>query len=212
MKIRIMGFDPGSTNFAWAVTEINVRPFRYKVLGSGTLKYPIRDMKNNVPESAKRFRSEVVAIRKRFGATLGIAERFMTRGIKGATIEYISLMLAELLHVGFDDVKFITAAQWKNRWNKMATLDDFYKDVLVVPHQVDATSISIYGAALWYECPFFEFLGGKNGIAKYKKEIEATNEGKVIQRKGQGCGARVDSKPAQARQRSTVRRKAVPVR
>jgi hypothetical protein len=111
------------------------------------------------------------------------------------------MMLAELLHIGFDDVRYITAAQWKNRWNKVAPLDDFYRAVGVVPHQVDATSIALYGAAVWFGTPFFEFLGKANGLEKYKKSIEATNEGKTIKRKVQGA-----QRPARSRERNSGKR------
>lgn len=183
-EYTILGLDPGSTNFGYAVIKVSVgKRFQYKVLENGKLTCQLRSLKGDVMPSINLFKAEVRKILRRHKPTHLIAERFMTRGIKGATIEYISVMLGVLTQLGIKNIKFITAAQWKNRWNRHYKLDDFYKQVCIEDHQVDATNIALYGSALWFDAPYFDYLAYESERRQFIRRLEYANQGTVIKRK-----------------------------
>lgn len=205
-EYTILGLDPGSANFGYAVIQVSVgRTFRYKVLEDGKLSCMLRSLKGDVTTDINLFKAEVRRILRKHKPTHLIAERFMTRGIKGATIEYISVMLGVLTQMGIKNVKFITAAQWKNRWNRYYCLDDFYPQVCIEDHQVDAANIALYGSALWFDTPYFDFFASDLERKQFIRKLEYANTGKVIQRKGRTVG-KADLKEAEGGKTTRSRR------
>lgn len=184
MEYTILGLDPGSSNFGWSVVRVKVgKTFHYKVLANGKIEKTLHSLKDDVLTDINVFKAEIRKILRTYKPTHLIAERFMTRGIKGATIEYISVMLGVLTQMGIKNIRFITAAQWKNRWNRHYRLDDFYKRVGIEDHQVDATNIALYGAAIWHGAPYFDYFASEAELIKFIKRLEDANQGKVIKRK-----------------------------
>jgi hypothetical protein len=176
MKIRSLGIDPGTNNCAYSVIETNGT--QLKLLEHGRIRNTLRDLTGNqVGQSGIRFQREVRSIVRYWSAEYLTAERFQTRGPKGATIEYVSAMLGLLWNVGVkpNNIRFVTAAQWKNAWNRVADLKEFYETCGTSDHQVDATNIAIYGAELALDIkPHFLKLPALNKFAQLliKSNIE----------------------------------------
>jgi hypothetical protein len=166
----VMGLDPGPVNFGWSVVK-GSRPFKIEVLASGMLKNTINKMPNETisNEDSDPFMNEVEDIIYKYKVQRVVVERFMSRGLKGSTIECVNGMIG-LIWGGLpylSRLKLIIPAQWKNAWNKHIDLKDFYKRTACKNHQVDATGIAMYGIYNWmgYK-PFFNIEQIKKELAK----------------------------------------------
>lgn len=187
-SLRILAFDPGVTNFAWAFLEVT-RPFDVKVVESGMFNNTVKVFDDDLQISIQDFTSEMVDLFNRFKPEQFIMERFMARGMKGGTIELVNIMMGAFLswlverQFSFKNrFKLIPASQWKNEWNRNSDLDAFYKKTNTVPHQVDAVGIGLYGAYYWFKDKPFENI--KKLERSLAKQINATNQGHTIKRKG----------------------------
>jgi hypothetical protein len=177
--IKILSMDPGTANFAWSVIEV-CKPFKPTVLASGMIEYPVKSMSDGIMPSLDMFRAEVSEIMDEFEISHVAMERYMTRGLKGATIELVNVMIGAVLSIGYLDFKIkdawvIPAAQWKNEFNRRGCLEEFYKTVECVVHQVDAVMIGLYSAYHWYDITPFSV-----SIKTLSKQINQTNT-KIIQ-------------------------------
>lgn len=174
----ILGIDPGKTNAAYSVVRIKIKPFRYRILAHGMLKKPLNDLTGiDVVKRMNAFKAEIRKLKKTYSVNFVIAERFMTRGGQsmGTTIEVVTFMLALLAHVGIKEYQFITAAQWKNQWNRHNDLKEFYKSMPFPPHPIDATGIALYGASQQFaeDIPCFKAL---DNIKEFTKQLLAANK------------------------------------
>lgn len=186
---RVLGLDPGTTNHAWAAIEIRLNPFRTHVVASGMVTNTVTELTGDPHVMANKYKREIRALIKKYNLKYIVAERFMSRGLRGKTGEMVSVMLGLLLNVGIKDVRFVTAAQWKNQWNVFHDLKAFYKAAAVVPHQIDACNIGIYAGNLWFGTKNpFEFLGRPNGAKKFQAIIQKTNLGEVLNRRSDKNG------------------------
>ena len=174
-KIRILSMDPGVENYAWSVLDVS-RPFEVKVLASGMIKNTVREMTKGMHEQLCKFVDDVQSIMNEFDPEFLIAERYMSRGMGGTTIELVNAMIgavALMWKKSSDRVKFIPAAEWKNRWNSKSSLDEFYQKVNCAVHQVDSIGIGIYGAAYWLDERPFETIKKLEKILP--RQINATD-------------------------------------
>lgn len=178
MRYRILGLDPGVTNHAWAILEYDLQPFRYKILAHGMVINTIKDLKGSeYDKGCAAYRRELRKVMKNFGADHSIAERFQSRGLKGTTVECVSIMLGVLSSVSKENL-LITASQWKNELNKITSLDLLYEEACCVPHQLDASLIALYGACKMNELkPFIKF--NKNS---WLRNLVKTNQGKDLKK------------------------------
>lgn len=149
--MRILALDPGVTNFAWSVLQAN-HAFEIKIIASGMVRNTLRDLKVLTPRSIGVFLAEIQALVDEYQTDSMILERYMSRRMGGTTIELVNIMIGALFAefqrklVRF---KFIPSAQWKNEWNRIGDLEQFYTQCECVVHQVDAIGIGMYGAAFW---------------------------------------------------------------
>ena len=165
--------DPGTNNYAYSVIRVKLNPFRYEILEHGMIKHRVKEMNGlGVGLDMKRFAGEIRKLKRKYNIDFAIAERFMTRGHGGTTIEAISAMLGIVGLIFGTECCFISAAVWKNAFNKLYDLKKVYTELLkygIENHRVDAVSIGLYGATLVLEEPkHFEFL--KN-IRQFKQRI-----------------------------------------
>lgn len=121
-------------------------------------------------KSGKDAKKEIIAYMKtisslvqRHEPVVWVAERYMTRGIKGSLIEMVAIMIGAVFGIYHRKMafRFIIAAEWKNQANKIGNLKAFYKEAKkfgVTPHQVDACFIGIYVAHRLVGLKGFEFL------------------------------------------------------
>lgn len=175
MHITILGIDPGKANFAASVVEVNFElPFNYKIIEMVMVDSTIQDLTGNVIARNEKFKKEIRKVVKRWKIDAIVAERYQNRGrMKGNTGELVSVMLGTVLSMPVEDVTLITASQWKNEFNKHYNLDDFYKEIDLVAHKVDATCIALYGAAQYLGCKPFTFLDNAKKLEKFKKQLNS---------------------------------------
>lgn len=181
--ITILCMDPGVTNHAWSILRVE-KPFKVTVEATGMVRSTINDLRGDLRSRASAYKNELIEYVENYGVTHIIAERFQARGIKGATIEQVNQMLGIVATEvsNWDNknrpVMFITAATWKNEWNRYGNLEEFYTKVSCVNHQVDSIGIGLYGAALWFNLKPFENL--KKLLPSIKKQIGSKNYGNKI--------------------------------
>lgn len=159
-KLRILAMDPGTSNYAWSVLEVE-RPFKAKLVATGMIQNTLKTLTQNLKESGKAFYDEVQSIKEQFGVDHIILERFQARGMKGTTIELVNVMIGIIMGTwkkSYRSFKLITAAQWKNEWNRNGDLKAFYEKVSCTVHQADSIGIGLYGAAFWFDEKPFETL------------------------------------------------------
>lgn len=158
--ITILGIDPGTNNCAYSIVNLwKTKALEYEVVKRGMIANPVKELNGfRVGPDMKQFRSEIVGLKSEYNVDFAIAERYMTRGHGGTTIEAVSSMLGLIASVFGEWCCFVPAAVWKNAWNKQYSLDDFYEEMSeygIPTHEVDAVSIALYGATLSLDEPHF---------------------------------------------------------
>lgn len=145
-SIRLLSFDPGSVNMGCSLLEINRSTKSISVLADAVLMHPLHDIKRFRQEQSL-FISEVKSWIEKGKPDAIIAERFQSRGLKGLTIECVCMMLGLLSMLDLP-VLYITAATWKNRYQKRFKIDlrEIYKEIQIAPHQLDSALIGCFGA------------------------------------------------------------------
>lgn len=183
MKKRILGLDPGLTNFGIALTELDLETCQVRVVRNSMLRNPVRDLKGGLRAQQRRFFKEINYWVERGRVDGIVAERFQARGLRGNTGECVTFMLGLLSAQIQKPLKLVTAATWKNPLNRRLRETEFedlkqlYKWTKVQPHQLDATFISIYG----YEqgtgiCPQYD-------LQELVLEIEERSATRLIRRR-----------------------------
>jgi Holliday junction resolvasome RuvABC endonuclease subunit len=116
--MKILGMDPGSVNFGWALYEGSPKAW-------GWVKTP------PAVNDPAVFLNDILEIFTRTKPDYIVAERFMMRGGSSTIAEPVNLMLgmiqtlAASKGIPFD---LITAAQWKNYWRQRDR--EWTKDIL----------------------------------------------------------------------------------
>lgn len=179
MKINILASDPGARNYGISLVELDLsdrKTPRFRVLYYGMLQNTVNDLRHpTLLEQKKAFIAEVKDLVRKFlpeqKVHLVIAERFMTRGLLGTLIEYVSFMLG-VLHSEFKGSSFraIQASTWKNDFRRktghqLNSKGELYKtvkmDLGMKPHELDAILIGIYGAHVVMRKKNYMFLNLK---------------------------------------------------
>ena len=152
-ELKVLGFDPGSKNFgcfAGRIVDGVLVPME-----SSMLQYPITEIKGQSLMHITSFMNEMRSFLDCYEPDVVVIERFMSRGLKGKTIELVSIMLGVLSSLVFSyrqkgsaiSLNSVTAASWKNRVNQIVPLTQVYADLKphkVPDHQVDAALMSLY--------------------------------------------------------------------
>ena len=170
--MRIFSADPGTKNFAFAITEhvmVNGK-MRSKIIGTGMLNKALTKLNGDIVKDIKAFERELVAIRNKYKPDLAAFERFQSRGLKGTTIECINMMLTIMVQVfSKQSPKLLLASTWKNRVNKRVDLKAAYKDYGLsrkrspkTPHELDATLIGFYIATRYHGMTDFQNFTEEN--------------------------------------------------
>lgn len=138
----VLGCDPGSKNYGIAL--VGLVKDKPKVYANAVMMRPIETL-ITYNESVSAYKEELEHWLAP-GVNGIIAERFQTRGNGGPLIELVSVMIGVMDRYD-KPIKAIVASQWKNDFKRRFGLDlkDLYDDVMVQPHQLDASLIGIYG-------------------------------------------------------------------
>lgn len=101
-------------------------------------------------EGFERFHKVIVDLLEQYRPSVIIMERFQSRGLKGAVIECISIMIGIVMTLAKARgirVRLVTAAQWKNEINKVENLEGLYSETATLgftPHETDTLGMSVY--------------------------------------------------------------------
>lgn len=144
---RILGLDPGKSNFGIAVVELPKNSSSPVVLSNGILECPLDNIKDHFRDGVATFLVEIEHWMSEFRPSAIIAERFQSRGLMGTTVEVVGIMLGALcVHYMDLPMSVITAAQWKNPLQRATEpLKGVYSRCRTTPHQIDAVFQSCYG-------------------------------------------------------------------
>lgn len=186
--MRILALDPGTANFGYAVVDIKHQHGKvsFKVLENGKCEPTVRTLK-----TAKVMREEMALFELWLGDLVGTynpqavaAERYMTRGINGPTVECVNIMLGQVLTLVPLPFKIMPAATWKNAVSRQEVdLREQYKKTMVTPHQVDAALIGIYTGCQAFHLKDFGPLNWHSQFEPFLRMLENTSTAKLINRK-----------------------------
>ncbi len=187
--IRVLGLDPGTKNFGWAVTEFNLMLNTFKPIAAGKVENTVSQM-DNVLNQTDLFMNELKELIMRYAPSYIIVERFMNRGrFNGATGEYVSFMMGCLAWYALNNTKGIKgyfvvhSGTWKGAYNRFLPkskgkiLDKMYGYCLSEPHELDAFLLSHYGYCLATNQSAFGHLD-KPLSKKQLQQFEAVSTGK----------------------------------
>lgn len=151
--MRILSGDPGKVNFALSILDVEGPKLNF--IGTRMFENPVPTLAGDIAKSIQEFEKELKRLDKAYGPFDAVCfERFQSRGLKGNTIECISLMLGLIARHYTSKkipVMLITAAQWKNAFNKELDLKGLYashkmttKQFKKEIHEFDAALIGVY--------------------------------------------------------------------
>lgn len=188
--ITLFSNDPGTANYGYAVVQTTKvkNKIRFQVLENGLCPSTVKNLKD-----VREHRQEVDAymawaqgIKDRYEPDAVCIERFMTRGIKGPTVECVNQMIGGLEMGVFygTPLKMMPAATWKNAVTRSGVdLNATYKVARVTPHQLDACLIGIYTGHQGFGVKDFGETDLPKVLNKLLDQIEATSTYKLANRK-----------------------------
>lgn len=188
MRVSI-GCDPGTSNYGYSIASYSKkknRQLRVDLLEIGMFLSTVTNLtaKEVKPVKSKRKKTQPMVMEKPFSDQFEdyllewesmlsnykpikiSAERFQTRGIKGKTIEAVSMMngaVAALSNQKGIDYEIFIASSWKNVLNSsvpfkskfgtrvdkkgrvLKPLEIIYIEVSIPPHIVDSVFINVHG-------------------------------------------------------------------
>lgn len=160
----ILGCDPGDSSFGITILDISENRFDIALIGMNNFTISNLTPNTKLPSKSKRrkkapdvriasfidqvyaYKFNIKTIIKKYNIDLCASERFMTRGIKGKSIECVSMMNGITACLALDqDIPFILypAAAWKNSINKIVDLKELYKETKLKPHEIDSAYIAL---------------------------------------------------------------------
>lgn len=147
--VKVLGFDPGKENYAWALLE------------NGTVKQTgwVRAQQTVTDDLA--YITDILELLEVIQPDMVIAEKYQFRGMQSIYTELVNQMLGRLsvlvkIKLNQDLVQ-ISPSQWKNFYKikklKKGSWDIFPEDLnkFEAIHQVDAACIAKYGYERWYQ-------------------------------------------------------------
>lgn len=174
----VWGHDPGPECYGNCWLKVNGKRIEILEIGMNTLTLSNLTETPQLPPKSKRkkktpdyripaFLDQLKLFKKyvfkglKKSPDLVATERYMTRGIKGKSIECVSMMNGILAStVTAKGVTFIlySAASWKNSINRIVDLKELYKECQkqLKPHEIDASFIALssymkYNAIKWQD-------------------------------------------------------------
>lgn len=145
----VMAHDPGKTNYAVAVVKGKVvrGKLRLRVIFNNMVSNTVKQLTDGtvLKQEIKAYLVETFQYGAAHKPNLFIAERFMTRGLKGPTIEMIGIMLGAFVSRLPVPYALVGASTWKNEMKRRGLdLKEMYKLARVTPHQLDAVLMAVY--------------------------------------------------------------------
>jgi Holliday junction resolvasome RuvABC endonuclease subunit len=145
----ILGGDPGKTHFGISIFE-----YPNKTLFNGILAAPVMDFKD---PHLKEFVLNVEHLLNKYNPSVLCVERFLSRGFKGNTGEFVTANTSFLAMLFFlkrkIEPQYIMPSEWKMAFNRergdKEALNKLYDKVKnlygLSPHRIDSFLIGMYG-------------------------------------------------------------------
>lgn len=189
--MRILSLDPGTANFGYAVVDVARHPRKdnsvvFKVVENGKCPSTVHTLKSSsiLREEMSQFEYWLGGLVTQYTPDAVAAERFMTRGIKGPTVECVNIMIGMVTVLIPRPFKIMPAATWKNAVTRSgADLKEAYKLTKVSPHQLDASLIGLYTGCAAYKLKDFGSLDLEAVLPKLFLNLEETATVPLINRK-----------------------------
>ena len=185
--MKIFAHDPGTSNYGYAIVEgepVSDTKLKFRVLENGMCPCTMKELKDHRLRRIEKnsYLKWVGELIDKFQPDYMIAERFMTRGISGPTIESVNMMLGILQSFNLRD-KYIPAAVWKNAATRNGIeLKAWYKFCRVAPHPLDATLIGVYDLHQRHKVKDFGSLNERT-FERLIHMVEQTTTSKLFNRK-----------------------------
>lgn len=148
--LTILSSDPGFRNYGFSVVQFrrdSKGNLAFRVRECGHCTATVSNLKSGKVlvaqlDAYKQFLSGKI---DKYGVQAFSAERFMTRGVNGPSIEMVNFMLGVMVSSFNKPVKLWPAVTWKNAVRRKGVdLSYWYKWCKTSPHQLDATLIGLY--------------------------------------------------------------------
>lgn len=190
----IFSHDFGSANYGYAITKVKIEGQKvlFRIIENGLCPSTIRDLSSTKQRQVQRdsFISWLSGIRDQHQPDVLAGERYMTRGIKGPTIESVNIMIGAVENSPVfwpQMIKVIPAATWKNAVKRAGIdLKAEYKRVRVTPHQLDAVLIGLYIGFRGYGRKDFGDVDLPAIWDSILDQVELTSTNRLINRKVTG--------------------------
>lgn len=184
--LRIFAHDPGSRNYGYAIVEGTLvrGNVKFRILENGLCPCPMNNLKDHKirQKQAAAYLGWVQKLVKEYRIRGMFAERYMTRGIKGPTIESVNMMLGLMQSFLIRD-RYIPAAVWKNAVGRQGIdLKQEYKYCKTAPHQLDATLIGVWGLHQAFNVKDFGNMTQRS-FNNLLNEVAKTSKAKLYNRK-----------------------------
>ena len=149
--LRVIGMDPGSTNYGVFVGDIvgKQKVESFIPIESSYIIHTLKGIKSG--PDLHLFTKEIKELFEHYQPDVVCIERFVSRGLRGSEAEKIGMMNGIISTVAENmkgrktpTVRFVMAATWKNRYNKLRDLKEDYKKIPLTNHQWDAAMIALF--------------------------------------------------------------------
>ncbi len=193
--LRVISFDPGTKNFAFAITEHRLFKgvLQSRTIDNGLLEFSPLSMNQKDLEVIPDLSKELYEL---LDDDLDgvVIERFMTRGhgIYGGIGEVSNLVIGILFQLSLTlkrlSPTLLTSSQWKTAYNTVrkvnkTTLEKDYMVCRVTPHQWDAVLMGVYFGAYLTNRPAFEDLKRQRRVYRLMELTEYTSRNSLLNRR-----------------------------
>lgn len=154
-QYRILGIDPGKTNMGISCLGVDSN-YNVIVLANAVMTKPLNQLSAGFMQSLNTFMDEIDLWVKLYDPHCIAIERFMTRGIKGDSIECVSGMWGAISYKYQLPTKLLNAAVWKNAFRRKfpdCELESIYNYSKTTPHAIDAILQGCYALELALQKP-----------------------------------------------------------
>lgn len=186
--LTLLSSDPGYTNYGYSVIQFNRldNRLRFRILKNGLCRDTVSNLKDSkvLRKQLDAYDSFVTNLVSTYKVDALCAERFMTRGINGPSVEMVNFMLGVMIQSTGLPVKLWPAVVWKNAAKRKGVdLKHWYKWCRATPHQLDSALIGIYTGYLAYGYKDFGELDLNAAMPTICEAVENTTDEKLTNRK-----------------------------
>lgn len=187
--LTLLSSDPGFRNYGFSVVQFRKQgdnDLAFRILEAGHCSATVSNLKSGKVLVAQlaAYKEFLRAKVDKYGVQAFTAERFMTRGVNGPSIEMVNFMLGVMVSSFDKPVKLWPAVTWKNAVRRKGVdLSYWYKWCKASPHQLDATLIGIYTGYRAYGFNDFGNLDLEDRMPSIIERLESVSLEPLVNRK-----------------------------